>query len=803
MLINYLKTAIRHFSRQKLYTLLNVSGLALGVAFLLLALMYWLYERSYDDFHEQADQLYRITTELREREDLPRTISGGTGQVQGQAFKEAVPEIKDYVRLLGGDVYGDVRYDQEVLKMRILFADDHFFNLFTFPLLQGNPGTALDEINSIVLTESAALRFFDTTDVLGKLLHMEADPSAQRLGNKPMLVTGVVKDPPANSSIQFDMLLPFRFLQLSFDDTNWLNAYLGTYVLLDKKANLAAVIDKFNEVYAQHGPAQIEANGFDPQISYGLQPISDLHLNMLLGGNSWHEGGAVGESRPLYSNLFLGIAFFIFLLAGINFININIAGSLGRAKEVSIRKISGGSRWGLVGQFMGEAALLSSVSLLLALLLALALLPAFNELADRQIALSTYFDWKFMLGLLLVFLTTTILSGFYPALVLSAFQPGEILYNRNRTARQFHLGKALVVLQFGLAFLLAVATVVFYSQMEFIYRKELGYTPDYVLRSNISGSREYDPVKQLLINETARYDYFDGISFGGEWGRRPVPTRVGDREVLSVYQSIDENFLPVMDIPLRLGENMRPDNSRAVVVNEAFVRAAGLKDPIGQAVQIHRDYSGGEEPYQIVGVMADYHFESLHRPIQPLACFRHYNNGGIWLKIKRENIRQALQTFEDIYRKTMPDASYQYQFLTDLNAQEYEQERRWQKIISIAAVLAMFICCLGLFGIAHLNTVQRTKEIGIRKILGAGLAGLVGLLSKDFLKLVLIALVIASPAAYYLLQGWLESYAYRIELEWWIFALAGVVAMIVAVLTVSVQCVRAAMANPVDSLLKE
>jgi putative ABC transport system permease protein len=500
----------------------------------------------------------------------------------------------------------------------------------------------------------------------------------------------------------------------------------------------------------------------------------------------------------------LGIAFFIFLLAGINFININIAGSLKRAKEVSIRKISGGSRWGLIGQFLGEAALLSGISLVLALLLTITLLPAFNQLADKQIAFSAYFDGRFALGLLLILVATTVLSGLYPAVVLSAFQPAEVLYNRNRSARQFHLGRALVVLQFSLAFLLAVSTVVFYSQMQFISRKALGYTPDYVVRTNISGAREADPIRQLLRNEVARSDGFAGISFGSDYWVQPMVTRVGDREIRSAYKSIDGDFLSVMDIPLRLGENLRSGSSREILVNETFVRAAGLKDPLGQAVYLHPDYADGEEPFQIVGVMADYHFESLHRPIQPLAVFwRPYRNFGIWLKIRHDKMRPALATFEELYHQAMPDASYNYQFLTDLNAQEYDQERRWQKIISIAAVLAMLICSLGLFGIAHLNTAQRTKEIGIRKILGASIAGLVGLLSKDFLKLVIIALILASPIAYYLLQHWLQSYAYRIDIHWWIFALTGLVAITAAILTVSVQCLRAALANPVDSLLKD
>ncbi|PHN05259.1 ABC transporter permease [Flavilitoribacter nigricans] len=801
MFTNYLKTALRHLAHHKLNTFINISGLAMGVACLLLAVTYWLDERSFDNFHENTDQLYRITTKLVDREGSDPKMTGGSGQVQGPAFREAVPEVQDYVRVLGGDIYGDVRHEREVLNLQMLFVDDNFLEMFTFPALQGNPATALDELNSIVLSESTAMRFFNTTDAVGKLLHLDADPSARRLGHKPMLVTAVVDDPPANSSIQFDVLLPFRFLQLSFDDKNWLNAYLGTFLLLDERADRAATVEKFNRIYAQQAAGQLEEASFDPDISYGLQPITDMHLNMLLGGSGWHEGGTVGESRPVYSNLFLGIAFFIFLLAGINFVNINIAGSLRRAREVSIRKITGSSRRGLVIQFLGEAALLCGISLILALILAIIALPAFNTLADKQVALADLINWKFGLGLALIFLTATLLSGLYPAIVLSGFQPGDVLYNRSVSPGRSRLGRALVVLQFSLAFILAVGTLVFRGQMEFIHQKDLGYEPAYVIRTHIGGNREYAPIQQLLQNEVARNDNFEAISFGGDFGYESAETTVGDQKVRAVHKSADRHFLPVMGIDLRLGQNFTAENQREVIVNEAFVRAAGLEEPIGASVRLHPDFTDWEEPMQIVGVVADYHYESLHKPVQPLAIYQlPRNRGGIWLKIKKENTQAALQDFEALYQKVIPDASYEYQFLTDLNAREYDREQRWQRIISIAAVLALLICCLGLFGISHLHTVRRTREIGIRKVLGATTAGLVRLLSRDFLVLVVIALVLASPVAYYLVRNWLQEYAYRIDIRWWIFVLAGLASIAVAFLTVSIHCLRAARANPVESL---
>lgn len=804
MLRHYFKTAIRHLINYKLYTLLNLSGLALGVACLILALCYWLDERSYDTFHEDHKNLYRITTNLIQHEGGPRLTTGGTGQVQGPAFQEAIPEVQDYVRLLGGDIYGDVRHEQEVFNLQMLFADDNFLEFFTFPVVHGNPSTALDEINAVVLSERAAKRFFNTTDAVGKLLHLDADPSAKRLGDKPLLVSAVVKDPPANSSIQFDLVLPFRFLQLSFDDKNWLNAYLGTFVRLDERIDREATVRKFEQIYAANAVGQLAAAGFDPKISYGLQPVSDMHLNMLLGGSTWHEGGTVGESKAIYSNLFLGIAFFIFLLAGINFVNINIAGSLNRAKEISIRKITGGSRRSLVLQFMGEAALMSVLSLVVALLLAMLLLPAFNALADKQITAHHFFNGTFGFGLLGVFIAATLLSGLYPALVLSDFRPVEVLYNRNRSIGRFRLGRVLVILQFSLAFVLAFATIVFYAQMKFIHHKALGYEPGPVIRTDISGSRDYEAIRQFLKNETARNDYFEGISFGGDFGLQVAETSIEDRKIPAVHRSTDTAFLRVMGIPLRFGQNLTGQDEAEVLVNEAFVRQAGLKDPIGTAVRLHPDFADREAPFRIVGVVADYHFESLHKPIQPIALYHlPRNSGGIWLKVRKGKMQEGLGTFEQLYRKAMPDASYAFHFMTDLNAREYDREQRWQKMIGLAAVLALIICGLGLFGMTHLNTAQRTREIGIRKILGATTVGLVRLLSKSFLKLVLVAMILASPLAYYLMQTWLKGFAYRVDLSWWIFVLAGILALGVAFLTVGAQALRAASVNPIDNLAKE
>lgn len=802
----FFKIAFRNLSRQRLYAALNIIGLAAGVACMLLAVLYWQDERSYNLFHEKAPQLWRITTLATERESGKRVPSGGTRQVHGPAFQAAIPEIKAMVRLLGGDIRGDVRHEDRALKLQMLFADDNFLDVFSFPLIQGDRHTALREINSAVISEETALKFFGSTDCLGKTLHLDADPSAERLGHKPMVVTGVAKSLSPRSSIQFDIAMPMRFMQLSFEDPGWIGGYLGTFVVLEKDAHLPQIAQKMGAVFAQQAQKEIQEAGFDPHLEFVLQNIADIHLNPLDGQeNNWNEAGVVNGSSPLYSNLFLGIAFFVLLLACINFINISIATSLGRAREVGLRKLNGSKRRTVFAQFLGESILLNAAAFVLAGCLIPLILPAFNVLADKKIDLSDALDAQLIAGFGLVFLLNTLISGLYPAWQLSAFNPVETLYNRSRSARQSRLGKALVVLQFSLAFLFALATMVFYAQMRFIRQRDLGYEPGFVVRSNINGDRDYAPIKQFLQNEIARYPCFEGISFGGEFGNQTMDTEVSQgNKVRAVYQSADDHFLSVMHIPLRSGRNFTGPNSREVLVNETFVRAAGLKNPVGAAVKLHPDYADGEASYIIAGVVADFHVASLRQPIQPLALFQHSrHNGGIWLKIRRDQSEEALRRFEALYRQSMPGAVYEWQFLSDLNARAYVREQRWQSIVGAAAGLSLLICALGLFGLSQLNVQRRIKEIGIRKVLGASVAGISRLLAQDFLKLVLLAIVIASPFAYFVMQKWLANFAYRIDIQWWMFAAAAGMAISVALLTTGLQGLRAALADPARALRSE
>jgi putative ABC transport system permease protein len=807
MFRNYFKTAFRHLWKGKLYSFINIAGLSAGITCVLLAVLYVKDEHSFDRFHSNNPNLYRITTTLVTDKGEKLHTSGGTGQVQGPAFKAAVPEIKNYVRVLGGDIYGDVLGNDKSLRLQMLFTDESFFDVFSFELLKGDAATALKDIASVVVTETTALKYFNSINVIGKSLQLIDDPSAQRLG-RPMQITAVVKDPPHNSSIRFDALFPLKFMQLSFDDRNWLNAYLGTYIVLHRDADTKKVIEKFNAVYTTHAKEQVAENkkayGFDPQVSYGLQRMTDIHLNPLPKAHGNREAGVVNESNPVFSYMFLAISVFILLMAGINFINISIAGSLKRAKEVGVRKINGGSKPQIIFQFLLESCILCVIAFGLSLALTEILLPLFNQLSGKQIVFREIFDSRLLFYFLLVFSAIVLLTGLYPAYVLSGFRPAEVLYHKQKLSGRRLLGRSLVVIQFALAVFFIIATIVYYRQMDYIRTKDLGYNPHQLVHTWIKGNKPIRPVQEFLRTELAKEPSVKLLSFGGDNNMAEVKT--GDRSVRAMHKVIDENYIPAAELTLRAGRNFSPDypsdTAKGVIVNEAFVKAAGLKNPIGTQIQTS-DYFD-KEVKTITGVVNDFHFQSLRERIQPMVMLMsNWYSGGIWMKFEKGKQHEAIAALGKAYKKAIPNALFEYYFVDELNAGGYIQEQRWQKIIAVATVLSVIICCLGLFGLAHLAAQQRIKEIGIRKVLGAGVRSIASLLSKDFLKLVIIAFALASPVAWWVMNNWLQDFAYRVNINMWLFIAAGLVSIMIAGITVGLQAVKAAVANPVGALRSE
>ncbi len=805
MLGNYIKISSRHLWHNKLYSFINLVGLAVAITCVLLAVLFIKDERSFDRFHEKKENLYRILTSITDDKGR-RTTVAGTGQPQAAAFKEAVPGMVDYVRIMGGDIRGDVAFNNKTLNLQMLFADEGFFKLFSFPLLRGDAVTALNDISSVVVTESVARKYFNIIDVVGKTMTLDSDPSAQKLG-KPMIITGVAKDIPKNSSIRFDILLPMRFMQLSFTDTAWLNQYLGTFVLLQPGADLVKISRKFDQVFAKNAKFQLEQTkkqyNYDPDVRYCLQNIGDMHLQPHPTG-PFREGGIVNESDPIFSWLFLGITLFILFMATVNFVNISIAGSLKRAKEVGVRKITGGSKRQIVAQFLTESAIICISAFLLSLFLTQLSLPLFNMLVKKELVLTESLDLRLITWFIGILLFIVLLNGFYPAWVLSGFKAKEVLYNKQKLSGRNLLGQSLVVLQFSLAVFFIIATIIYYRQMNFIRTKDLGYDPYQVVRTSIRGNRDYKAVQEILKFELAKEPSVKYLSFGADG--QPYDVKIGDRTIEALHEVIDEYRLPAMKIKLKAGRNISSaipaDKHHSILVNEAFVKAAGLESPIG--TQLYTSDRFDKELKTIVGVIEDYHSGPLREPIKPmvmLVC--DWDSGGIWIRIEKQNQQRALNAIKAVYRSAMPGALYEYKFLDELNANSYEQEERWQKIISTATALSILICCLGLFGLAHLAAQRRIKEIGIRKVLGATVTGIASLLTREFLKLVLISLIVASPLAWWVMNNWLQDFAYRINIGWWMFLLAGLGAVFIATITVSFQAIKAAVANPVKSLRSE
>lgn len=802
MFKTFLKIAARQLWQGRLYAAINVIGLAIGTACMLFAAIYASDERSFDGFHRHNPQLYRITSSYRERGEL--ISSGGTGQVQGPAFQARMPEIMHYARVMGGDIYGDVRHEHHAFKLQLLFVDDSFFDVFTFPLLHGDARTALQNVNSVVITRRTAMKFFSRTDVLGELLQMDADPSAMRIG-KPLVVMGVVEDPPANSSIQFDILFPFEFMKVSFDDTSWLNAYLGTFVVLRPDARPDQLIRKFNRIAGALSQTQRKDHPEATTITYGLQKMTDIHLNTQSIPNQNGESGIVNTSRPVYSYIFIGMTAFILLMASINFVNIHIASSMKRAKEVGIRKATGSGRGPIIVQFLGESAILVGISMVIAVLVVVLLMPSFNHLSQKQIAVNQLWSVISIGWLSAIFTINIVCAALYPAWLISRLTPIETLYSKTRLAGRNPAGNVLMIFQFAMAVLLGIASVVFYRQMHFIRSKNLGYNPDQIVKISIQGVRDVRQVHTRFQNELGGDPAFGAISLAGEFGNRDV--LVKGQKLLANVRTVDIDYLPMLEMKLLQGRNFSyafsSDEKFGVLVNEAFVKKAGITEPVGKTLV--PDDHFGKQGLTILGVVGDFHFNSLKERIGPMIMpmSTHYGGGDLWIKIAQNRESYAISKLETTFRKVLPDAVFEYTFLHDANAHAYATELRWQKIITLATIVAVIICSLGLFGLAHLAIAQRRRETGIRVVLGATGYDIALGFSKNFIRIIFTAILMASISGHYLMHSWLGQFAYHAGLPWWVYACSGAVALALALFTVFAQALRAAAVNPVKVLRTE
>jgi putative ABC transport system permease protein len=798
MFKNYFTIAWRNLSRNKIYSLINIAGLSIGLACAMLIILYVKDEVSYDRFHKNANNIYRIVTQSIDKSGAKGHKDGNTGYLQGPRFKQNVPAIKSFVRVQSGSQ--DIKTGTEIKSQELLYVDTSFFSVFSFPLLSGNPVTCLNEPHSIVLSEDAAKKQFGTTDAIGKIVMMKEDSAFV-----PYKVTAVAKKVPQNSSIKFDVLLPIKeSAEDAQNNENWFNVFLNTFVLLQPNTNIQAVETQMQRFYNSDSKSAEESitQKYGPMgwhSLYLLQPFLEMHMSTELPA----QNGLSNASNPMYSYILSGIALFILLIACINFVNLTIARSVKRAKEIGIRKVVGGDRKQLITQFLGESFLLCTIAFLFAIILVEIILPVFNDLANKALSVSYLFDAKLIAGYILLFFLTALLAGFYPALVLSGYKPVETLYSRFNLGGKNYLQKSLVVLQFALASFLIIATFTIYAQFNFLTTINLGYDDSNLIVVD-KWDTKHDKAK-LFKGELLKDPDITGVAAknGGMWST--IAKVANDSTIFFEYETIDESFLPLLKIPLIKGRNFSgsfpSDSNNSVLVNESFVKKAGWKEPIGQAVNFWYD----NKKYNIVGVVKDYHYQALNYEIGPQVFTMKNDNsyGRFFIKVKPGSETASLKYIQKTFKELFPLSPYTYTFKDDENLKDYEAEAKWKQIMLFGAVLTIFISCIGLFGLSVLSAEKRTKEIGIRKVLGASVKGVVTILSKDFLKLVVIALIISMPAAYMIGNKWLRNYPYRITQSWWLFASAAIMVIIIALVTVSFQAIKAAMANPVKSLRTE
>ncbi len=793
---SYFKIGWRNLLKNKAFSFINITGLSIGLACCMLLFLYTKDEVSFDNFHKNKSLLYQLTVNRTEQKGSGKKFAMAA-MVQGPAFKQAIPEIDEFVRVRHQQL--TVRKEKEIFTEKISWADVNFFSVFSFPLLSGNPKNALADIHSLVLSEQTALKYFGSIDVLGKSLDIDVD------GNfETFIVTAIAQDCPQNSSIKFNVVLPFNYLEEVHPDNGWHWVSFPTYFLLNPKADPKDLPAKMQKVYQTQAAQEIDEMklmGYGDQFIWGVLPFNTMHLNTEFEGTP-------ESSSPIYSYILSGISVLVLIIACINFVNLTVAQSIKRGKEIGIRKVIGGHRHQLVAQFLGESFLVCFIAFLLAILLAQLCLPIFNQLAGKQLNLNYLLDAQLIGGAIALFIITVFTAGFYPALVLSGFNPIKTLYNRGTLGGRNYLAKSLTVVQFSVAAFLIIATLFIYAQFNLLTKMNLGYDDKNVIEVTVEKAIMNKAFSRLLKAEFSGVKGVENVApknigkFGGT-------TKANDKEFVAVYDRVDEDYLKALRIELVTGRNFSrdfpADSINSVMVNETFIKEAGWFDPIGKTIDFMNIPGWGNKKITIVGVVKDYHFESLKEKIKP-QVFTYEPKlplGKFLIRINPSNIPETLTALENTYRKALPFDPFQYSFVEENNYNNYQGELKWKQIITIASWIAIFITCIGLLGLTALATERRTKEIGIRKTLGASATQIVVLISQDFIKLVIIGFFIAAPIVWFAIDSWLQGFAYRVQMSGWIFALAGVLAMSFALLTIGIQAFTSALSNPVNSLRSE
>jgi len=779
MFKNYMRITFRNLKKHKFYSFINITGLAIGIACCLIIFLWVQNELGYDRFHKNAGELYRIFQESPQGEKVFRFTSTPSGL--GPLLKEQYPEIVDSVRHT--PTRWDIGRENIFFRESVALVDESFLEMFSFTLLEGTPQAALEDPYSIVISEEMREKYFAREDPLGQTL---------RVGESLDLnVTGVLQDIPKDSHLRFDCLVPFKLLgEFGYNMEDWGNNNYWTYIQLTENASSQEVEAKISSIIQEHVPRSSSV--------LHLQPVVKIHL---------YTPGGGGLITYIY--IFSGMAIFILLIACINYMNLSTARSANRAREVGIRQVVGANRIQLIKQFMGESVFYAFIALIIGLTILHLLLPIFSQLAGKTLSV----DYSASMILVLIGLTlfTGILAGVYPAFVLSSFQAISALKGvfKSRGGRAL-FRRILVVTQFSLSIFLIIGTLFVFRQIDFMMNRELGYNKENILCVPMRGqlARNYQVFKTKLLdnpsiisitraNTTPDIKQSSIADYDITWDGREE----GDNFPGINIMGIDADYLKTLQIEMAEGrfflEQIQTDSTDSWVINEAAAAAMGLESPLGIGVY------WSEHKGKIIGVIKDFHFSSLHEEIEPLLLRMNWGLDNILVRIRSDNIPATIGFMQKTLKDLLPQYTFEYEFLDTRIENLYRAEQRMEKILIFSTIIAIFISCLGLLGLASFTAEQRTKEIGIRKVLGSTVAGVVFLLSKEFIKWVLLANLIAWPVAYFVVHNWLQNFAFRTNIGWEIFLLSGSMALVISLLTVCYQSIKAALANPVDSLRYE
>lgn len=805
MLSNYLKLAFRSLWKNKGIAAINIFGLSLGLACFSLFLLHVVDEFSFDRFHAKADRLFAVYQAEGEINNQPARKSNYLPMPLGPALGADLPDVERFTRLQGmGEAF--VRTPQGVVKEGLSFADPAFFEMFSFPFLYGNEATALASPDKVVLTEEMALKLFGESNPIGEILEIKIEENFE-----PFTVSAVAKNLPSNSTIKFGILLPFEKFAATErgrqSADRWHRFSMQTFVELRPGSGLVNDTARMAQFFLKYFPddeKELRTKGRwnkpEHPFTFCFMPIRAMHHDPDLGTN------------PQFALILLAIGGIILLIACINFTTLAIGRSAGRAREIGVRKVVGASRTQLSRQFLTEAILLSTVSTAVGVAVAATLLPVFNQLADKKLV----FDFQQFPELLWLVPALCVvvggLAGSYPAFVLSGFSPLETLRSKLKIGGENWFTRSLVTFQFVLSVGLMACTFIMVRQLDFLRAKNPGFSKENVVVVNAEGGTDPKAILQRFRQSLLERPEILGVSgtelsLGADagWSTSGFDYEGKVKNIFEYY--IDPEYLQVLHLQLLAGRNfdltITADSVNSVILNETAVRDFGWtnESAIGQVLTGYNERDPKRNPV-VIGVVRDYNFRSLHDPVKPMMFthFKDYQPLQFFVRIAPGDPQTALEHIRSAWTNAEPVLPFRYVFLDENIQKFYAPEARLSKTIGLAGGIAVLLACLGLFGLAALSTVNRTKEIGIRKVLGASIAEITGLLAKDFLKLVMVSFVIASPIAWWVMRQWLAEFAYRIDMKWWMFAVAGLTAVTVAFLTVSFQTIKAALANPVKSL---